>query len=181
MHKYIIRFSMMLTLNVCYSQISIKANLSSLIGYPQIGTEITLGKKATLELDYLTSYWQSFNNSPHLINMLFSECRFYQKKSKFGFYSGVNIGVANYKLQKWNYLHTDLYQEGYSIFYGATIGYQTEINSKFSLDFFLGGGNQQGYYKGFDSNNNRYDKATNFNKSGEWLVYRAGIMIAYKL
>jgi hypothetical protein len=44
---------------------------------------------------------------------------------------------------------------------GATIGYQTKINDKFMLDL-LGGGNQQGFYKGYLlSTGERYETAKN--------------------
>ena len=47
---------------------------------------------------------------------------------------------------------------------------------------FLGGGNSQGFYKGYYLNSNiRYEPAEKYNKSGEWIPYRGGVMISYKL
>ena len=99
-----------------------------------------------------------------------------------GLYFGLHIGGSKYKFQKWNYINTDNYQEGYSVMYGGTIGYQVKINDHFSLDAFLGGGSQQGFYNGYLlSTGERYEHARKYNKSGEWLPYRGGIMIVYKL
>ena len=50
------------------------------------------------------------------------------------------------------------------------------------LDCFLGGGWHQGFYKGYLlSTGERYEHAENYNKSGEWLPYRGGVMVSYKL
>ena len=50
------------------------------------------------------------------------------------------------------------------------------------LEVFIGGGSQQAFYKGYDAiTGQRKEKAKNYNKSGEWLPYRGGIMICYKL
>ncbi len=159
-----------------------KANVSALLGYPQIGLETTLGKKTTFQIDALASLWKSFNGAPQEIYMVVPEFRYYPKKALEGFYFGLHIGGSKYRFQKWNYINTDNYQVGYSILYGGTIGYQVKINEHFSLDAFLGGGSQQGFYKGYLlSTGERYEKVRNYNKSGEWLPYRGGIMIVYKL
>lgn len=87
-----------------------------------------------------------------------------------------------FNFQKWNYLNTDKYEKGFGYFIGATIGYQVKINVKFMLDCFLGGGSHQGFYKGYYiGTTERYEKAKNYNKSGEWLPYRSGVMVSYKL
>lgn len=164
------------------SQTVIKANVSALLGYPQIGLETTLGKKTTFQIDALASLWKSFNGGPQEIYMVVPEFRYYPKKALEGFYFGIHIGGSKYKFQKWNYLNTDNYQEGYSILYGGTIGYQVKIDEHFSLDGFIGGGSQQGYYNGYlISTGERYEHARTYNKSGEFLPYRGGIMIVYKL
>jgi hypothetical protein len=49
------------------------------------------------------------------------------------------------------------------------------------LDYFLGG-NQQGFYHGYYlSTGERYETAKNWNKSGEWLPYRGGVMVSYRI
>ena len=51
------------------------------------------------------------------------------------------------------------------------------------LDFFVGGGWHEGFYHGYynDGTPGRYDKAEHWNISGDWLPYRGGIMISYRL
>lgn len=66
--------------------------------------------------------------------------------------------------------------------YGLTTGYQFLINEKWNLEIFVGGGSSQGFYKGYKINTNeRYDNRDKFNKSGEWILYRGGVMLVYKL
>jgi hypothetical protein len=52
---------------------------------------------------------------------------------------------------------------------------------KIYVDCFLGGGWHQGYYKGYYIVGERYETVRNYNKSGEWLPYRGGVMVSYKL
>lgn len=163
------------------SQIAVKANATTLLGYPQIGAEFVLGKKTTFQIDALASLWKSVNGGPQEFYMVVPEFRFYPSKAMEGFYIGAHIGGSKYRFQKWNYINTDSYQVGYSILYGGTIGYQVKINEHFSLDVFLGGGSQQGFYKGYSlTTGERYEKVRNYNKSGELLPYRGGIMLVYK-
>ena len=165
-----------------HAQTAIKANVISVIGFPQIGVETSIGEKTSFQLDALASLWKSINGGPQELYMVFPEFRYYPKKALEGFYFGLHVGASAFKIQKWNYINTDYYQKGYNIMYGGTIGYQIKINDTFSMDAFLGGGSQQGYYKGYLlSTGERYENAKNFNKSGEWLPYRGGIMIVYKL
>ena len=62
------------------------------------------------------------------------------------------------------------------------MGYQLPIAKKWNLDFFVGGGWQEGFYKGYDgATGERVDGATHWNISGDWYLYRGGVMISYKL
>jgi len=164
------------------SQTVIKANVTTLLGVPQVGAEFKLGKKTTFQIDALASLWKSINGGPQEIYMVFPELRYYAKNAFDGFYIGGHIGGAHYNMQKWNYFNTDKYQKGYSVYYGITLGYQIKINDHWAMEAFLGGGNQQGYYNGYYlSTGERYEDADHWNKSGEWLPYRGGVMFCYKL
>ncbi|MFI1773772.1 DUF3575 domain-containing protein [Thalassobellus citreus] len=166
---------------ICAQETSIKANISGLAGIPNFGIETKLGEKTTFQFDVAASFW-TINGNPIRFITLFPEFRFYPRVSGYGFFTGVHIGGSKYKLQKWSNYNTDSYQEGYSLFYGVTIGYQFNWNDRLNLELFLGGGNQQGYYKGYKlSTNNRIDGAKKYNKSGEFLPYRGGLMLVYKL
>jgi hypothetical protein len=62
------------------------------------------------------------------------------------------------------------------------VGYQYKISENWNADFFLGGGTSQGFYHGYDEvDGDRYEGGNPWNRSGEWIPYKGGIMISYKL
>lgn len=169
---------------VTNAQTYIKINgLSALVAVPQVGIETSIGSKSTFSVDVFASFWKSFDGKPMQAVMLTPEYRYHFKEKYNGFYAGAHAGPDIYKIQKWNYWGTNKYEEGLGYRIGATIGYQKKINNKFILDAFLGGGWHQGFYKGYytDGTPGRYETAKHYNKSGEWLPYRGGIMISYQL
>ena len=165
------------------SQTYVKVNaLTTLLTIPNVGIETSIGKKSTFQLDILGSPWKSINGKPQQFYVVIPEYHYHFNEKYNGFYAGVHIGGTVFNFQKWNYLNTDNYEKGFGYVMGVTIGYQTKINDKFMLDVFLGGGNQQGFYKGYLlSTGERYETAKNWNKSGEWLPYRGGVMISYRI
>ncbi len=165
------------------SQSYIKANaLSALILIPNIGYETALSNHLSFQVDVNASFWKSINGHPYQFVTVIPEIRYHFKETFSGFYFGAHIGGAAYNLHKWNYKALNYRQEGYSYLLGGTIGYQRKISEKFMLEAFLGGGSQQGFYKGYIGDTGvRYETAKKFNKSGEWLPYRGGLMVCYKL
>lgn len=163
-------------------QTYIKANLvSALVLVPNVGVETSIGKKSTFQFDITASFWKSINSKPAEFYIIIPEYRYYFQEKFNGLYLGGNIGATLFNFQKWSNFDTNQHEEGFGYVMGVTIGYQTVINKKFNLDFFLGGGNHQGFYKGYNPDGSRYDFAEDYNKSGEWLIYRGGIMLSYKL
>ena len=154
------------------------------LGMVNLGIEHAISNKITLQADGFISPWKSFAGNHLQMYMAFGEGRYYFDKSFSKFYIGPNIGIGFFDIQKWNYWNTNNYQRGVAILTGATIGYQAKLNDRLNLDIFVGGGHSQGNYKGYykdDSGIGRYDSAHVFNKSGEWLLYKGGIMLTYKL
>lgn len=179
---YFLVFLFVLVAPSAFSQTYFKFNApTTLLGIPQVGVETSLGKKWTYQGDVLGSYWESINGAPFKALMVFSEVRYHFNEKYKGIYFGGHIGGALFKMQKWNYLNTDHYQTGEALFFGATIGYQFQINEKWMVDVFMGGGNQQAHYKGRKLSNNEPYEFSSYNKSGEWLPYRGGVMFSYKL
>lgn len=159
----------------------IKGNAASfLLAMPNIGIETRIGEKTTFQIDILASLWNSVNGVPFKFATLTPEFRYHFNEKFNGFYAGIHFGGSIYKISK--YGRANEYQEGFGYMVGSTIGYQKKINTKLLLEFFIGGGSHQGFYKGYNiKTGERYDNAEKYNKSGEWIPYRGGIMIAYKL
>jgi hypothetical protein len=165
-----------------YSQTNIKANIITVVGLPHIGVETKINNKFSFQVDVLGSLWKSFNNAPQQFIVVTPELRYHFNTLEKGFYMGGHIAGSKYKMQKWNYINTDFYQVGYSVLYGTTIGFKVPVNEHFSIDIFAGGGLQSGFYNGYRiSTGERYEDAKKYNKSGEWLPYRGGVMVVYKL
>ena len=168
---------------VAFSQTYVKVNaLTTLLTLPNVGIETSLGKKTTFQLDVMASLWKSIHGKPRQIYIFIPEYRYHFQEKHNGFYVGGHIGATIFNFQKWNYLNSNSYQKGFGYLIGATIGYQKKINEHFVLDCFLGGGSSQGFYKGYLIDSDiRYDKAKEYNKSGEWIPYRGGVMISYRI
>lgn len=167
------------------NETQLKVNAATLpLGMVNLGIEHAISNKITLQADGFISPWKSFSGNHLQMYMAFAEGRYYFSEAMSKFYVGPNIGIGFFDIQKWNYWNTDKYQRGVAILTGATIGYQAKLNNRLNLDIFVGGGHSQGNYKGYykdESDIGRYDSAQSFNKSGEWLLYKGGIMLTYKL
>lgn len=176
----------------------IKGNaLFAPIGIINLGIEKQISPKYTLQGDVFISPWKSFAGHELQMYSLSVEGRYYFKEAFKNWYIGANIGVSAYNLQKWNYwnnhttgqkddgeivMNSNLYQKGYSLMLGITAGYQFQLSERWNLDIYGTVGTSQGFYKGYDrTTGRRYDNAEKFNKSGEIIPYRGGVMISYKL
>lgn len=175
----------------------IKGNaLLAPIGVINVGVEKQLTSKITLQGDVLVSPWKSFAGHEMQYYSLSAEGRYYFNQAFKGFYVGANIAVSAFNAQKWSYwsdnpvtddrgktfITSNLYQKGYSFILGITGGYQFRLSDRLNMDIYATVGSSQDFYKGYDrSTGDRYDYAQKFNKSGEIIPYRGGIMISYKL
>lgn len=160
----------------------VKGNvIPAVVGIVNVGIEHKLSDHYSIQTDITISPWKSFSGHPLQAGLIILEGRYYFKEALNKWYVGFNGGFATYKLAKWNYWDSDKYQKGMNYMFGGVVGYQAKLSEKWTLDAFLGGGWTQGFYKGYDkSTGERYDHAEHWNKSGEWIPYRGGVMIGYK-
>ena len=181
----------------------IKANALLLpVGVLNVAVEHGFTDHITGQADILFSPWKSFGGHQALFGIGTVEGRYYFNEAFKHFYLGASIGFGVFNIQKWNYWKdniyvtkegevtpyktNELYQKGFSYMIGATAGYQFQIGNRWNMDMFLGIGNQQGFYKGYveglpETQDNRYDRVENWDKSGEIIPFKGGIMISYKL
>lgn len=166
-------------------QLYIKANALFLpVGVLNAGAEYRLAPKYTLQADAFISPWKSFSGNHAQVYMGHLEGRYYFVEAFKKWYVGANAGTGVFDMTKWNYRGTDKFQRGFTFMLGATGGYQLQLNERLNLDLFLGVGTVQSFYHGYQSvpqNFIRYDKAHKWNKSGEFLPYRGGVMLSYKI
>ena len=154
------------------------------IGIANLGLEYQLSSKYTIEGDVLISPWKSFAGNHAQVYMGTLEGRYYFTEAFKKWYVGLNAGSGVFDLTKYNYSGTNKYQRGFNFMFGAAVGYQFQWKENWNIDLFLGGGTVQSYYHGYEDvppNMLRYDGAEGWNKSGEFLPFRGGIMLSYKL
>lgn len=157
---------------------------SALIGVVEVAHERPAGDRTTLHLAASGAYWQSFDGAPLQFLMLLAELRRHADLRVLGWrpYAGLHAGATLFRLQKWEYWDTSLYQEGVGVIAGATFGFERPIGAGWVLDAYVGGGTHQSLYRGFDlTTGERYDKPEGLNKSGEWLPYRLGLMLGRRV
>ncbi len=182
----------------------IKANALFLpVGMLNVGVERQISDKVTLQADIFASPWKSFAGKHAQVYLLGFDGRYYFNKAFEKFYVGFNISGGYYNIQKWNYwndnfyvhkdgevspyIQSNLYQKGYTLVLGGVAGYQIKWKERWNIDLYLGVGSMQSFYKGYDKlSGDRYDNGIDsegreWNRSGEWVPYRGGVMVSYKL
>lgn len=165
----------------------LKANALFLpLGIVNAGAEFGLSKNTTLQADVFISPWKSLFGNHAQVYMAHLEGRYYFDESFRKWYIGLNVGSGVFDLTKWNYFGTENYQRGFTFMGGATVGYQFQWKENWNIDLFLGGGTVQSFYHGYARQTDppgfyRYDGAAGWNKSGELIPYRGGLLISYKL
>lgn len=175
----------------------------AIFGMINLAIEKPLSKKISLQAEGFISPWKSFHGKNLQIYMGTLEGRYYFDEVLKKWYIGAYGSIAAFDLQKWNYYSaqpvlneagspelledgnirmTERYQRGLAFIFGVSGGYHFTINEKLGLDVFVGIGSTQSIYKGYlKDNNERYDNAKKWNKSGEVIPTRAGLMLTYKI
>lgn len=187
------------TVTVAPKKLYIKANALFLpVGILNAGLEYQLNNKMTIQGEIFVSPWKSFAGKDAQVYMIGIDGRYYFKEAFKHWYVGANLSAARFIIQKYNYWgdgiyqytptspvynRADVYQDGYAIMLGAIAGYQFQLSEKWNMDLFFGAGTIQSFYKGrVHGLDVRYDDdGRDWNKSGEFLPYKGGIMISYKL
>ncbi|MEA1847357.1 DUF3575 domain-containing protein [Chryseobacterium sp. MHB01] len=184
--------------NINEKKVYIKGNAAFIpLGIVNLALEHQLSKKITVQGDVLISPWKYFAGHELQYYSVSAEGRYYFNEAFRHFYLGANIAASSFVLQKWNYwsdgpyyndfgevfVTSNLYQKGYSLIFGITGGYQFKVSDRWNIDVYAAIGSSQDFYKGYDrTTGERYDRKDNkFNRSGEILPYRGGVMISYQL
>lgn len=186
------------------AQTEVKINaLFAPVGIYNIAVEKPVSNKITLQAEVLISPWKSFDGRNLQAYMGTLEGRYYFGERMKKWYVGTYVSMAAFNLQKWNYWNdrpvldenrnperlpdgsirvTGRYQKGLAFIFGISGGYHFTINENWGLDLYAGIGTTQSFYKGyFKDNNQRYEGASKFNKSGELIPTRGGLMLTYKI
>ncbi len=165
---------------LCSAQTYLKGNAAYwAVGITNVSIETRLSNKLTFNSDLVFSPWESIRNNAFLFGQIIPEVRFYPNEAFKGFYVGGYAAFQVFKMTKWNYWNTGKYQKGRGFALGLSIGYQIPISNRWNLDVYGGAGWQNSQYKGYYMNTDKM--YVGWNGSGEWLPYKIGIAIAYRL
>ena len=182
--------TLLLLLSLWYQKIQAQTELkfnaaSALILIPNVGIEVPISNRFSFQLDVSGSFWDSFDGKPLQFTQAFGEVRYYGKDGIEGFFFGGNVGFGMFNLTKYGY-DADTYQSGRNYYIGASIGYKKSLSDRWALELFVGGGTSQATYRAYSQETRMrvdipLDEDRNFNKSGEWIPYRGGLMLVYRL
>lgn len=193
------------SLNALYfvnAQTEVKGNLVfAPVGIINLAVEKPVSKHIALEGEVFVSPWKSFTGRHLQIYLGTVEGRYYFKENHSKWFVGGYIAGGAFDIQKWNYWNeshvidedgapifnadgspriTSLYQRGFAYVLGVDVGYKLRLSDHFNLEAFLGVGTVQGFYRGYyQDTHERYDKPEKFNKSGEFIPTRGGLMLSY--
>lgn len=190
-------------------QTEAKVNLATLpFLIPNFGLEVSVGEKQSFQLDVLGSFWDEqplLDDTPFHVNQVFLEYRWYHQSDAQKWFIGPHIGFGMFTLQKPDFaiiydyweeksgveksldVPNDEYQSGRVAFYGLSVGYKKRLKKGFGLEFFVGAGLTQSWYKGYkglrrvDLDNPDETVYRPFNGSGEVVAYRGGLMLTFKI
>lgn len=197
--KVLLFITLVSSVHTSSAQVELKANLPlAAVLIPNVGVEFQVGKKTSLQLDVLGSFWDSIDGDPLQITQTFLEFRYYQNNNTSGWFVGGHLGFGMFTLQKpYDFIIYDHYsngenpdpadgtfKSGRSSFYGLSIGYKKRFNDRWALEAFIGGGYTMSWYKGYDGMERTdvgEDNYRDFNGSGEVVLYRGGLMLTYQL
>lgn len=175
-------------------EIKLNASTAPLL-IPNVAFEYPVAPRLSVQAELLVSPWKSFLDRHLQVYMGSAEGRYYFQPEHQGWFLGGYAGIGFFDMQKWNYWQpkvissedgasrvTSLYQRGFAVIAGIDGGYKWRLSSRWALEAYLGIGTSQSFYHGYyRDTNERYDGAQRWNKSGEIIPTRGGIMVNYRL
>lgn len=190
--KHIAILLAIISFNTVKAQTELKFNAATaLFLVPNIGIETPISKDLSFQLDVLGSFWDSFDGEPLQIVQIFPEVRYYTKPDHTGFFAGGHVGFGMFTIHKFQFPGTyeypdNKYQSGQNVYLGFTIGYKKRLKKNWACEIFIGAGHSEARYIGYDRDTRtRFDiepeEVRDFNRSGEQIPYRGGIMLIYRM
>ncbi len=170
--------------------VELKLNVASLaVSIVNPSLELPVGSRNSLTWDYVGAYAEeSFMGTdyPFMFSMNTWGYRRYsdEQGSRMGFFYGAEFTVNQYRMNKnivplvANDHATDSYDMGHGIIIGFTAGYKYPLTERLNLEASLAAGWQHSRHEGYNADGVR---TFDFNVTAEWLPYRAGLSLCYRL
>lgn len=193
MRKILLLLLFLPLLNQSFGQTYAKFNIvTPFINGVNPSVETAISNHWTFSFDVLVTYKNETSTSgPFRILMVMPEGRYYFKEKFKGFYAGVNSGYSMGRMTKpsWldsKYEETNLFDYTWSILAGVVFGYEYQINDRWMAEVFVGGGrawsmHDRYRYTDYQKPNYPNGQPVLVNGSAEYLPYKGGINISYRL
>lgn len=182
---------------VADSRFAFKINATTLVGLLNVAAEFKLFKYMTFQLEAFGAFYgKDFFGTgyPFSVAAVWGEFRYYPMTAYRGFYAGLHVGYALFRLNKgaiplmnYDYIgKPGSFQMGQCMMVGATIGYCFVLDKHWSLELSWGAGWTGSHYCAVypDPNNPaeyKDAKYLDWNGSGEWLpLYKGGFLVTYR-
>lgn len=185
-----------------YAQTEVKANtLFAPLAIFNVAVERPVSDHFALQGEVFISPWKSFAGRHLQLYLGTAEARYYLSTEHRKWFMGGYFSGGFFDMQKWNYLDkvpitdengeqvynadgcpriTNVFQRGFALVFGVDAGYKFKISERLNLEAFVGVGSVQGFYHGYLADTKeRSETAENWNKSGEILPTRGGLMLSY--
>lgn len=180
MNKFLVICLLVVGSFTASAQTAIKTNaLYWSVLLPNVQVETKLADNLTFQGEVNTSFWENaFDGRPMVGAQFIVGARWYNKEEFNGFYLGGDFGFDIYRTSKWIYTPNYI-QHGIGYYLGVTVGYQLPLGKRWSIDFYVGGGWHLGkYYGTYADTGEIYEP---WNGSGEWIPYKLGVALGFKL
>ncbi len=187
-YKFLLLFAS-LAPNICYSQIA-DAKVNLLAGAVTIfnpSLEVGVGERSAIAVDYVGAYSrENFmgTGSPFILSMGVAEYRRYLIDGDHrGLFVGGDFGLDFFRMVKSrallvsNTCDDGSYDVGYGYLFGVSVGYKYLFRERWSLEASLSGGYHNAQHERYSADGVRL---VDFNASGEWVLYKAGIYLGYR-
>ena len=179
-------------------QIYAKINaLYALVGVANPQVEAVVAPHSTMVMDLTLSPWKSVNSRHLLFGMMNWEYRYYIKGATNGFYAAANLGGVGFNINK-PILFRDgkllgfntNYGKGFGFIVGLCAGYQYHFAERWSVDAYVGFGYMHSWYNSYQPDgtiemhphgHEHYEKPDPFNISAEYMPFKAGVSIGYRI
>ena len=149
--------------------------------------EVGFGKYSAVSLDFIGAFAEKDylgTGFPMLMSYGLMGYRFYIKPDVHkGFFVGADLGFNTFKMNKdiVPFVANDgggRYDVGYGVVMGGTVGYKFLFKERWGVELSVSYGWQHSQHEGY---NLAGQKLFDMNASAEWLPYKAGIYITYRL
>lgn len=188
MKKLILTLLILFSISASYAQkVEVKANvLAGAIAIFNPSIEIGIAGHSAISMDYMGAYakdnWLG-TDRPFLMSMGLFGYRYYLKRDTFkGWFLGGDFGLDTFKMNRnivtiGSYEKKSIYDVGYGYVIGATLGYKHHFKNRFGIEISGSFGFHHCQHESYYESGIKGEMSA----SAEWIPYKAGVYLSYRI